>query len=267
MILPLAKHQIKGLNQLPPSDWSYDYEALLHAFIDEAFFAAFVQLQGDQVVGTGNVFVKDAIGWLANIIVDPHYRGRGLGSEMTRYLVDFLNDSGCATHLLIATALGEGVYQRVGFRKQTDYLSFESERDVAYTPSRAVRPLESTDRAAVYHLDREINAENRSHLLDRFFKNGFGYFDSADHLQGFYLPEFGRGLVLSKDEQAGLELLQLKHAENGRRTLLPVENQAGVQLLEGLGLKQGARCSRMVLGKENDWMPTSIYSYGSGYCG
>ena len=84
---------------------------------------------------------------------------------------------------------------------------------------------------------------------------------------GFYLPEFGRGLVLSRDEQAGMELLEVKHSKKGKRTLLPVENQTGIRLLEKMKLKKGVNCSKMLLGKENNRKPNFIYSYGSGYCG
>ncbi|MCB0643150.1 MAG: GNAT family N-acetyltransferase [Phaeodactylibacter sp.] len=267
MINALTPTQIPGLNQLTPPEWSYNYEALLRDFINEDFFFAFVQTEGDAVVGTGNVFTKGPVGWLANIIVDPHHRGKGLGFQMTQFLVDFLKERGCETQLLIATALGEPVYQKIGFRKLTEYASFESEQDLDLQISPAIRQLQSSDLPGVYQLDQLTNGENRAHLLDRFCNTGFGYFSDQDELLGFYLPEFGRGLVLAQDQQAGLELLKLKHSQKGKRTLLPIENQSGIELLSTLPLKKGARCSRMVLGRANAWQPSFIYSYGSGYCG
>ena len=127
--------------------------------------------------------------------------------------------------------------------------------------------LKDFDLENVCKLDEDANGENRTHLIGKFFENGFGYFNSDNELLGFFLPQFGRGLVVSRSEQAGVELLKLKHSKKGRRTMLPVENLHGISFLENNGLKKGDKCSRMVLGKENNWNPNYIYSYGSGYCG
>jgi len=267
MIRKLKKSDIEGLNSLPPVDWRFDYEALLRDFIESDFFYAFIQIQDNKIVGTGNVFLKDKVGWLANIIVDKNSRGKGLGYKMTKFLVDFLIDKECNTQLLIATELGEAVYRKIGFRKLTEYQCFDSEIDSNFNVTDSVRKLKNSDLESVYKLDQETNAENRTHLIDKYYKNGFGYFNRDNKLLGFYLPEFGRGLILSRDVQGGIELLKLKHSSKGKRTLLPIENQNGTQLLENIGLKRGDKCSRMILGKENKWKPNNIYSYGSGYCG
>ncbi len=267
MIRELKESNIKGLNSLPPSEWKFDYEALLKEFIDEDFFYAFILVQDNKVVGTGNIFSKGKIGWLGNIIVNKSYRGKGLGYQMTKFLIDFLENKGCETQLLIATELGESVYKKLGFRKLTEYQSFDSEFDNDYNFPDSVRKLELSDLESVYKLDLETNSEDRTHLIDKFCNNGFGCFNDHNELLGFYLPEFGRGLILSKDKQAGIELIKLKHSTKGKRTLLPIENQNGIKLLEKMGLKKGKKSSRMILGKENKWKPNNIYSYGSGYCG
>jgi len=267
MIREVKKSEIEGLNNLPPADWKFDYETLLHEFINDDFFYAFIQIRDGKIVGTGNVFLKEKIGWLANIMVDKNYRGKGLGYEMTKFLVDFLANKKCETQLLIATDLGEAVYRKVGFRKLTEYQCFDSEVEVDYSYTSSIRELKKSDLDSVYNLDQDANGENRMHLIDKYYENGLGYFNSDNELLGFYLPEFGRGLVLCRDEQAGVELLKLKHSKKGKRTLLPIENQNGINLLENCGLKKGDKCSRMILGKENKWNPKYIYSYGSGYCG
>ncbi len=199
--------------------------------------------------------------------MDKNCRGKGLGYEMTKFLVAFLENKGCETQLLIATELGESIYKKFGFRKLTEYQSFYSELDNDFNFTNSVRKLELSDLESVYKLDLETNSEDRTHLIDKFYNHGFGYFNDDNELLGFYLPEFGRGLVLSKDKQAGIELIKLKHSTKGKRTLLPIENQNGIQLLEKMGLNKGEKSSRMILGKENKWMPNNIYSYGSGYCG
>lgn len=267
MIRELKENDISGLNSLTPASWKYDYETFLRDFIQEDFFYAFVLIQDNQIVGTGNVLVKGKIGWLANIIVNSTYRGKGLGLHMTRFLVAFSKEKKCETHLLIATALGEAIYRKIGFRKMTEYVCFDSQVAISYSRPMAVRALNLSDLESIYALDREANGEDRSHLIDKYYTNGLGYFNDEGELLGCYLPLFGRGLVLSRDTTAGIELLKLKHSKKGARTLVPLENQESISVLESNGLKKGDTSARMVLGIETKWKPTYIYSYGSGYCG
>lgn len=267
MIRELKTSDIPGLNNLPPIDWKFDYEDFLNDFVGEDYFRAFVMIHEAKIIGTGNVFFKEKIGWLANIIISEKLRGKGLGYKMTKFLVDYLNDKGCETQLLIATELGEPVYKKIGFEKIVDYQCFDTEieKDFDYTDS--IRELESSDLEMLYALDKKANGENRTHFIDKYYKTGYGYFNSENELLGFYLPDFGRGLVLSRDKNAGVDLLKLKHSKKEKRTLLPLDNKHGIEFLEKSGLKKGYKCSRMILGKENKWNPQYIYSYGSGYCG
>lgn len=267
MIRPLQTHDIAGINFLSPVAWKFDYEDFLHQFLDDDFFSAFVQIENEQIVGTGNVIIKDKVGWLANIIVDAPHRGKGLGAQMTKFLIDFLWDQGCKTQILIATEQGEPIYQKYGFEKITDYHCYDSVVDTDYTPPDAIRPLEASDINRVIKLDQTINGENRIHLISKFYNNAVGYFSDSDDLLGCYLPDFGRGCVIAQSPQVGIPLLQMKHAQKGRRTMLPIDNQAGIDWFEKMEMKKGAPCSKMILGKKNHWYPAMVYSYASGYCG
>lgn len=267
MIRELKESDIKGLNKLPPVEWDFDFESFIRSFITDDFFYAFVIIQDELIVATGNVILKEKVGWLANIIVDENHRGKGFGYKMTKFLVDFLYDQGCETQFLIATELGERVYKKIGFRKMSEYQYFESVIDQDYTYSKAIRKLKKSDLESVYELDRQANDENRIHLIDKYFETGIGYFNNDKELLGIYLPYFSRGLVLSKDRKAGFELLKVKHSKQGKVTLLPSENRDGIHFLESNGLKKGDSCSRMILGKENKWNPEYIYSIGGGFCG
>lgn len=267
MIRLLEETDVKGLNSLPPIDWRFDYESFLSGFLGEDYFRAFVIIHESKIVGTGNVFFKDKVGWLANIIIDRKQRGKGLGGKMTKFLIDFLKDKGCETQLLIATELGVPVYKKLGFRQITEYQSYETEFENDYIFSNSIRELVTGDLEKVYELDCLVNGECRRHLLEKYFRLGYGYFDTNNELKGCYLPSFGRGLVLSKEVNAGVELLKLKHAKKGSVTLLPLDNKKGIDFFETKGLKKGAKCVRMVLGKENEWNPEFIYSYGSGCFG
>ena len=267
MIRKLKESDILGLNNLPPADWTFDYESFLNNYGKDDFFHAFVMICNERIIGTGNVLLKGKIGWLANIIIVDDYRGKGLGFEMTKFLVEFLSEKGAETQLLIATDLGEKVYQKIGFKKISDYLRFESQVDFDYTQTNAIRPLKPSDLENTYKLDQEVNDENRQHIIDKYYKTGLGYFTENKELLGFYLPDFSRGLVLAWNKEVGIELLKLKHSKKGKRTMVPIENIDAINFFKSNGFKEGNKCSRMILGKENNWNPEFIYSYGSGYCG
>jgi GNAT superfamily N-acetyltransferase len=267
MIRTLNESDINGLNRLPPIDWDFEYEGFLKDFLNEDFLYAFILLHEEKIVGTGNVFLKGKIGWLANIMVDLNYRGQGFGSEITQFLIDFLKDKKCETQLLIATKLGEPIYKKHGFKKMTEYHCFNSVTDSHYVFSDSIRALTKSDLESVYKLDNEANGEDRVHLIDKYYGNGLGYFNNDNELLGFYLPDFTRGLVVARDPQAGIELLKLKHSKKGKRTMLPIENHNGVNWLVKQSFQKGDSSSRMILGNENNWNPKYIYSYGSGFCG
>jgi GNAT superfamily N-acetyltransferase len=266
MIQEINPSQIPSLNQLPPTSWAFDYEAFLKHYLPTNFFKAFVLTKHEEIVGTGNVFFKGKIGWLANIIISKKHRQQGLGAQMTEYLVDYLDNQGCETQLLIATELGERVYQKIGFNKIGSYQGFSSNQNQAYEVGNSIKKLNQNHLQSILDLDFYVNGECRKHFLEQYYKNGFGYFNEHD-LLGYYLPAFGRGLIIAQEEEAGLELLKLKHCKEGRHTMLPIDNQVGINYLEKMGIEKTRNWTRMSLGKTINWNPKMIYSYASGYCG
>lgn len=48
MIRELRESEIQGLNNLPPTDWKFDYESFLKDFVTDDFFYAFVMIQDEK---------------------------------------------------------------------------------------------------------------------------------------------------------------------------------------------------------------------------
>ncbi len=267
IIKAIQEGDVLGLNKLKPLDWDFDYEAFTKDYLNHDYYYAFGMYHEEQIIGTGNLFLKGKVAWLANIIISEKYRRKGLGFEMTKYLRDFAKAKACETQLLIATALGEPVYKKLGFESMTQYLCFDTERSYTYQAEDSIRKILDSDLEALSCLDQKVNNEDRSHLIRKFYKTGFASFNEENELLGFYLPDFARGLVLAVNEEVGIALLKLKHAEKGRRSLIPVENEAGIRFFKNNGFKEGQPCARMFYGKKNQWQPNMVFSYGGGYCG
>ncbi len=263
MIRPLKKSDIKGLNSLVPQDWNSDLEQNQLQFYGQEYFHAFVMADPEKIISLGNLFFNADSAWLANIIVAEKCRGLGLGSEMTAHLMDFAVAQGYTSMLLLATAIGQPMYQKLGFKTVCTYQKFVSPSDSQHTRSKAVRSLENRDLFDVHALDTLATGESRMHLLFKFYEEGLGYFQ-GDKLFGFYLPHFGRGLVIASDPTAGAELLQIKHAEKDCVTMVPESNLAAIDLLTEANLTRGEPLYRMVYTQDVDWKPEYIFSYGSG---
>ena len=182
-------------------------------------------------------------------------------------MIDCLRNRNCETQALIVTELGEPAYKKLGFIKISEYLGFETENSRQIRLDKNIRRIEHNDLEQIISLDSITNNENRSHLIKKYYKNGWIYKNPNGQIVGFYLPDFGRGLIISKDVAAGLRLLDLKHSKKGKRSMIPVENQKGIEYFRKSGLKIGYKCSRMILGVNYNWQPEYIFSYGSGYFG
>jgi len=263
----LQREEIPFLKDFPPPDWNYDLEEFLYKYFDEDYFYAVVCTIDDEIVGVGNSFLNDQAAWLANIIVLEEYRNRGLGYQITKHLIDYNYSCNCKTQILIATELGEPVYRKLGFKKVSEYRAFESDEILQPQEDKNINKIDESCLEAIYKLDQLTTNENRGHLIRKHYHNGWIYKTTNNKIQGLYLPDFGRGLVLAKDQEAGIALLQLKHTCNGKRSVTPAENQIAIKFFSEHRFVHLYKCSRMILGKHLEWNPGYMYSYGGGYFG
>jgi hypothetical protein len=94
------------------------------------------------------------------------------------------------------------------------------------------------------------------------------YKDRQGAIQGFYAPTFNDGPVIARTEEAGTQLLCLKHQEPGRRTVVPMDNQAAHRFMQEKGYEvTGYALTRMVWGESINWQPTCIYGQIHGSFG
>jgi GNAT superfamily N-acetyltransferase len=133
------------------------------------------------IVGTAIGIDYGAFAWIAMMLVDPAYRGRGVGRRLLEAAIDAL-----PSHLPIrldATPLGRRLYQRYGFEEEAalsrhviDHARLADQRVARTRPaSCAVQPLTDADLAIVVEQDRETFGGTRGAVLDWAFRGATQY--------------------------------------------------------------------------------------------
>ena len=124
------------------------------------------------VVGTGVATFNGPVAWIGTIWVDPAWRRRGLGRALTVATMEAAEAAGCRTFVLVATRVGQPLYEGLGFEVQTWYTIKEAP---GLAPGQAIsraRPYRPSDLAAMADLDAAATGEDRRHLLAAFASPG-----------------------------------------------------------------------------------------------
>jgi GNAT superfamily N-acetyltransferase len=242
----------------------------------EAFFAfaathsncrALLAERDGQVVATGVATISGSVGWVGTIWVTPLLRGRGLGRTITEAVSDELEGAGCRTLVLVATAAGRPVYERLGFEILThDHVLVSSEPGAErHHPAldsslRAFSPAHDLD--AVAALDGWATGEGRRHILATC--DGW-VVEVADEVTAFTLrAPFGGVATVARDASDALRLLDLRRQEGGPESRIRAgvldENVAGLERLVAEGWTEVWSGPRMIRGEPLDWTPAGIWS-------
>ncbi len=256
------------LRNFPPEDWSLDLPAFVALHFGQSYFYPIIAEDREQVVGYANGILHGSVGWLGNIIVAPEFRRQGIGHELTVHLAEYLKSRGCTSQLLIATEMGKNIYCRIGFHPVAEYSFYKGNPAHPSRHSHAIREIGVDDIPAVASLDREMTGEDRFQLINRFLSQAWVYApDPSAGIRGAYLPEFGAGLIIARDAEAGLELLKFRLGRGETAATVPSANTAAREFLEREGFELTRTAPRMVLGNDVPWKPELLYNRATGYCG
>ena len=125
-----ARRELAGLYCLAGFTDEGDNPALwLDAVVAGSLLAAGVFRSG-QLIGFGRALgdgVSDA--YLQDIVIDPAFRGQGLGSRLVRFLVAELRKTGTGWIGIIAVPGKEEFYRRLGFTPLADHTPMRFDED------------------------------------------------------------------------------------------------------------------------------------------
>ncbi|HTB06734.1 MAG TPA: GNAT family N-acetyltransferase [Bacteroidia bacterium] len=261
---PFTTADLPFLNEFQQPGWG-DITTHFNFYLSQPFCFAIKIVADKKIIGIGAYVLHDDVAWLAHIIVHADYRNKGTGRYITQCLVDSLKGK-CETIYLIATDMGEPVYKKVGFVVEADYLFFNNGNfGKDQQISENIKPCSDNYLSEIKELDKEVYGENREmHFLEYMAESSV--FIENNKVQGFYLPKFGDGLILSKNPIAGTELMKLR-SKAFENFIFPSENKVAASCLLSNNYVQYRIAKRMRLGKERKWIPENIYNRVSGQIG
>ncbi len=217
-------------------------------------FAAEVE---GKVVGTAATIVyEQRFAWIGMVLVDPEFRGRGIGTRLLEKTIEYLDAIGIRTMKLDATPAGRPIYQKLGF---VDEYEIERWRLKRPRPQAAATPAPQAFADAVLQLDREVFGADRSPLLRSLASENPDFAMATERNGEIDGYTFGRrgtladhlGPWMARDEKTAAGLLDEFLGRAGRETVfvdaLKDRRFAG-ELLLARGFQVSRPLTRMVRG-------------------
>ena len=119
-------------------------------------------------VGTTTTCVLGSVAWIAMVLVDVNARGRGIGTRLLRYALDYLEDRRVLTIRLDATPAGRPVYEKLGFMAEYELARYEGMAS-QHPASQIVTELAPAAYPDIVEFDKKETGTDRGKMLVRLF--------------------------------------------------------------------------------------------------
>ncbi len=226
---------------------------------------------GAAAVGTTTCCRFGETGWIAMVLVDPAYRGHGIAGKLVQHAIACMQRAGVKSIRLDATAMGQKVYRKLGFREEYEVIRYEGIAGEEM-PGNALQTVLSTDALMdeVAGLDQKATGTGRRVFLENLdMTKASAYCLKTDHEgkpEGYAGYRVGRkavqiGPAAAFTEHAGRAVLDtVLGGFRGSACLIdiPAENKPAIRWAESRGFKIQRSFIRMYLGEKPldrpDWI-------------
>jgi GNAT superfamily N-acetyltransferase len=263
-IHPFVESDLPSLSAVQPPEWP-DLLPYFQFYVEAAYCQPFKALYGTKFIGTGSVIFHRNTAWIAHIIVRENHRGCGIGKAITQHLIAIAEKQSPHTISLVATPMGEPLYAKLGFIKDSEYTFFREGQTEAPAMG-SIIPAKPDRYEAILDLDKNVSGEDRGTLLRAHLSKAHVFQDDALTLGAFF-PTLSEGLIIAATDEAGIDLMKYKYQHGIQPAILPSANQAGVDLLVSAGSKPFRTAARMYLRNKITWHPNKIFGRIGGYLG
>jgi len=263
-----------GMHLKDQAGWNQQ-EADWRRLLDLQPDGCFVAESGGVPVGTVTTCRFGAVAWIAMMLVDGAYQGRGIGRALMTRALEELDSRGVRSVRLDATPRGRPLYESLGFVAEATFDRFRGVLPLAEgvsTPELPeVRPAEVLD--GVIALDREVTGTDRGRLLRRLADEHPGSLrvvEAGGGVAGFLMARPGStawqvGPCIAGDRAGPLLLADARSRYAGQAVLLdvPAANAPAAALVGSWGLRAERQMVRLGRGVRVGEDPGRIWA-GSG---
>ena len=240
---------IAGWNQTP-ADWE--------RFLRASPAGCFVAEAEGKVVGTATTIVYEGrFAWIGMVLVDPDYRGRGIGTRLLEKTIEHLDACRVPTMKLDATPQGKTIYEKLGFVTEYEIERWTLKRAPGAATVTAESPAPDLER--ILSADREVFGADRGDLLRSLDGDAPEFTLTTSmpgYLTGYALGRRGSradhlGPWMARDEASARDLLDRFLRCSGRETIFVdclKENPCARQLVRSRSFEFSRPLTRMYRG-------------------
>lgn len=246
-----------GLRLTRQAGWNQTESDLLRFLKMEPEGCFVAELDG-RSVGTTGTCVFDSTAWIAMVLVEVETRGKGIGTELLKHSLNYLDKRKVKTIRLDATSAGQPIYEKLGFMAEYQLSRFEG-----IAPSGKKGALVSKAApdlyASIIEFDKLMTGTNRRKMLSSFFEEfpeDIRIVKHGDTIEGFILTRPGANAIqigpCIATIDTGSVLLQDALSRCAGESVfidIPVDNANAIKIAESSGLKIQRYFMRMYRGE------------------
>lgn len=223
----------------------------------------FVASLDAQPVGVATCIAYGKVSWFGNLIVDPKFRGKHIGSMLVEHTIEYLQQKGVETIGLYAYPKLKKFYSNVGFVADEEYSAFHAQKLNSPAQITTPRPIMKADLDRIVDFDRQCFGGDRRRLLESILleEGNMGYFAlETGRVVGYVAvkvyrdtAEVGPLVCRESDVQQAIALINFVLAGVGNREVyvwgVPKKQKALLSAIELAGFREEFSVTRMFLGK------------------
>jgi len=249
---------LAGWNQTS-ADWERFLESPEGSFV--------IELDGAVRGTAATIDYQGRFAWVGMVLVDPDYRGRGMGTKLLERCIEYLDSIHMPCIKLDATPLGKPIYEKLGFVTEYEIERWTLKRTADGLNERGLvdssesMPVPLLER--VLKADREVFGADRSSLLRSVHREEPLFTDGVWNAGGMEGYAFGRsgsfadhlGPWIAKDAETARRMLEGFLSLSSRETVVTDcvnANPFVKKLLESFRFEYSRPLTRMFRGR-NDY--------------
>jgi GNAT superfamily N-acetyltransferase len=219
----------------------------------------FVAEWDGRLVGTTATCILGSVAWVAMVLVDPDFRGRGIGKALMSHALCFLDTQSVPSVRLDATAMGKPLYEKLGFVVEYELTRFEGVPKPLANSFGNVENVGPKDWPELFQLDHQTTRADRTKFLSRLFSERpeeVKVVRSEGKMSDFLAGRPGTrawqvGPCLATAEAGPALFANAACRFAGERIFIdiPIHNQVAAGLAEQMGLTIQRRLVRMRRGR------------------